>query len=320
VGVRAATTTAPAPTTGTGAVVAVQATGLTKAFAGRTAVDAVDLSVPAGHVHGLLGPNGAGKTTLLRMLLGLVRPDAGSLRLLGRDQQDGGPGALAGVAAVVGAPGFYLALSGRRNLALLGALDGSVPPGRVDQVLGPTGLTDRADDAVRGYSLGMRSRLGLAAALLRGPRLLLLDEPANGLDPSGRRDLRRLLRELAADGVAVVLSSHDMDEVAEVCDEVTVLRSGAVRFAGSLAALRAQAPDPASLLRTSDDPRALQLAASVPALRVTAVPAGGLLVRCPPPDLDSYVLLLGHTGIAVRALQEQTSPLVAAFLDLTGQP
>nr|WP_237694833.1 ABC transporter ATP-binding protein [Streptomyces sp. SID5468] len=288
---------------------------MVKRFGATTAVAGVDLTVAVGGVHGLLGPNGAGKTTVLRMLFGLVRPDAGTLRLLGRERP---PGGLDGVAGFVESPRFYPYLSAGRNLALLADLDGGAAPGRIDAALDRVGLAGRHRAKVGGYSFGMRQRLGIAAALLRAPRLLVLDEPANGLDPAGVRDMRRLVRELAADGLTVLLSSHNMAEVEEVCDDVTVLSAGRVAYTGSLADLRSRAPDPAHHLRTSDDEAAARAAAATPGVTAAGHPDGGLAVRAAPDALDAYVLALGRDGVAVRALSLRATPLESLFLTLTG--
>src|SRR6476619_2599642 len=186
----------------------VQAEGLVKRYGEIFAVDHVDLTVQTGDVYGYLGPNGAGKTTSLRMLLGLIRPTEGDARLFGRNPLHDGARALEGVAGFVEEPRFYPYLSGRKNLELLAAFDGGGASGRIDEVLDVVELRGRAGDRVGGYSHGMRQRLGIAAALLRRPRLLLLDEPTTGLDPVGMRDMRMLIRRLAAEGITVLLSSH----------------------------------------------------------------------------------------------------------------
>ena len=194
------------------------------------------------------------------MLFGLVRPDAGSIALLGRRREKAGPRFLDGVAGFVDGPRFYPYLSGRRNLELLAALDGGQARARIDEALELAGLTDRSGDKVRGYSLGMRQRLGIAASLLRDPRLLLMDEPTNGLDPAGMRDMRALIRDLTDSGRTVLLSSHNMAEVEELCADVTVMRAGRVVFDGTIDEMRAQAPAPSYRLRTSDNDRAVALA------------------------------------------------------------
>jgi ABC-2 type transport system ATP-binding protein len=298
---------------------AVRATGLAKRFGAVVAVDSVDLAVDTGEVHGLLGPNGAGKTTLLRMLFGLVRPDAGSVRLLGREPA-GGTG-LAGVGGFVETPRFYPYLSAWRNLELLAALDGGgISQARIGEVLDQVGLDHRRRHRVRTFSTGMGQRLGIAAALLRDPRLLVLDEPTSGLDPAGIRDVRALVRELATGGVTVLVTSHHMDDVEAMCDAVTILRSGRAVYDGTVAALRARAPDPAHHLRTSDDRRALALAAdrAGPHQQVVAAADGdGLSVRAGRDALDAYVVALGKAGVAVRELVLRASSLEAVFFELT---
>ncbi|MFC0042270.1 ABC transporter ATP-binding protein [Actinomadura rayongensis] len=294
----------------------VEASGLVRRFGAATAVAGVDLRVGPGRVHGLVGPNGAGKTTLLAMILGLVRPDAGAVRLFGRTHAADGARALDGVGGFVEAPAFYPYLTGRANLALLADLDGGGARGRVGAALELAGLGAAAGTRVGGYSVGMRQRLGLAAALLRDPRLLVLDEPTSGLDPSGRRDVRALVARLAGEGVAVLLSSHDMDEVEDLCDDVTIVAGGRAVFDGTLADLRGRAPAPAFRLATGDDRAALALAADVPGVAAEARD-DGLLVRAPRERLDAYVIALGRAGVAVRALALESSALRGAFFALT---
>ncbi len=188
-------------------VLAVDTVDLTKNYGTLTAVDRLTVQVAQGEVYGVLGPNGAGKTTFLRMLFGLIRPDAGTLSVLGRSWDRNGVRALDGVAGFIESPKFYPGLTGHKNLQLLAGLDGGTSPTRIDEVLETVDLRERARDKVGGYSFGMRQRLGVAAALLRDPRLLVLDEPANGLDPAGIRDMRALVKRLAASGLTVLLSS-----------------------------------------------------------------------------------------------------------------
>jgi ABC-2 type transport system ATP-binding protein len=296
---------------------AVRASGLVKRFEATCAVDHVDLQVDDGEVRGLLGPNGAGKTTLLRLLFGLVRADAGAVELLGQPLE--GPESVLpdGVAGFVEDPSFYPYLSGRVNLELLAELDGGARDGSVDDALERVGLAARGGDRVSGYSTGMRQRLGIAAALLRSPRLLLLDEPTAGLDPAGVRDIGTLVRTLSADGVAVLLSSHQIGEVEEVCTSYTVLSRGKVVWDGTASELRAQAPAPAYRLQTSDDHRAVEVATDHDGVLATLADDGQLRVEVAEQKLDQFVLALGAAGIAVRRLEQLTSPLESMFFSLT---
>jgi ABC-2 type transport system ATP-binding protein len=306
-------------------VTAVQAKGLVKRFESTTAVDGVDLVVANGEVRGLLGPNGAGKTTLLRMLFGLVRPDAGRIELFGRELSELGTTALHFVGGFVEEPCFYPYLSGRGNLALLARLDGNTAtPQEVDEALARVELGRQAGDRVSGYSTGMRQRLGIAAALLRRPKLLLLDEPTSGLDPAGARALAALVAELAADGVAVLLSSHQIGELEKVCTAYTVVRSGRVLWDGTAADLKAQAPASAYVLATSDDERALELAGQS-GVRAKHASGGGLILDARPEAVDALVLALGDARVIVRRLELLASPLERMFFALTddgaqGQP
>jgi len=298
----------------------VEARGLTKWFGETTALDQVDFTVSPGVVHGLLGPNGAGKTTLLAALFGLVLPDEGTLRLFGRTRAEAGSGWLHGVGGFVETPRFYPYLSGRQNLAVLAGLDGGDAADLIDAALERVGLAGARRQKVRGYSLGMRQRLGLAAAMLRRPRLLILDEPTNGMDPAGIRDLRAALRRLARDGVTVVLSSHDMAQVEEICDAVTVLHQGRVVFAGNLDVMQADAPDPVWRVRTSDDSAALDRAKQVTGVKAASHDDGGLVVFAAQDRLDDYVLHLGRKGVAIRGLELDVTPLESLFFQLTGDP
>jgi ABC-2 type transport system ATP-binding protein len=230
----------------------VEARGLVKRYGAITAVDHVDLTVEPGDVYGFLGPNGAGKTTTLRILLGLIRPDSGEARLFGRDPQHELPEALDGVAGFVETPYFYPYLSGRKNLQLLAAFDLDGGSARIDQLLEVVDLRSRADDRVAGYSQGMRQRLGVASSLVRNPRLLLLDEPTNGLDPGGMRDMRTLVSRLSSEGITVLLSSHLLAEVEELCNRVAIVRTGRIVYEGALADLRASAGTNRYRLRTTD--------------------------------------------------------------------
>ncbi|MFD8478042.1 ABC transporter ATP-binding protein [Kitasatospora sp. NPDC059673] len=297
-------------------LLAVRARGITKRFGEVIALDGVDLDVTQGRIHGLVGPNGAGKTTLLGLLLGLAVADGGSLEIL-RTPVGRALAAPDGVAGFVDGPGLYPALTARQNLAALAALRGRARG--VGEALGEVGLTEVADDRVGGFSLGMRQRLGLAAALLTGPRLLVLDEPANGLDPAGKRQVHGVLRRLAADGSAVVLSSHRMDDLEALCSEVTVLATGRVVFSGPLDKLAAENGELDYRLLTSDPAAARLIAAGTAGVRLTDDGAGRLVVRARIPALDALVVRLVQAGVAVRELAPVVSPLEAAFLALTDQ-
>ncbi len=299
------------------AVNAVRATGLGKRYGTTTAVDGVELAVAPGQVRGLLGPNGAGKTTLLRILFGLIHPDAGSVELLGRPLHGLGGEALEEVGGFVEEPAFYPYLSGRANLSLLARLDAGPSAAAVKDALARVELERRGDDRVAGYSTGMRQRLGLAAALLRSPRLLLLDEPTSGLDPGGTRAVTALVRELAAEGVAVLLSSHQIGELERVCDAYTVLREGRVVWDGSAAELVAQAPASAYALQTSDDELALRIAADQVGVRAGRSRRDELALSVHEGCLDDFVFALSDARVAIRRLDLLVSPLETMFFALT---
>ncbi len=271
----------------------------------------------AGDVYGYLGPNGAGKTTSLRMLLGLIRPTAGRAELFGRDPLVDGARALQGVAGFVEAPRFYPYLSGRTNLELLAGLDGGDAARRIDAALDTVDLADRAKDKVGGYSHGMRQRLGIAGALIREPRLLLLDEPTTGLDPAGMRDMRRLVRRLADGGMTVLLSSHLMDEVEELCDRVAIVRSGRMVFEGGLADLRAQAASGAFRLRTSNDERALAVCQAQPGIDRAAALTGEVTFRGDQAAVGRLSVALVEAGVELHALVPEHATLEDLFFRMT---
>lgn len=301
---------------------AVRARGITKCFGDVVALDGVGLDVAQGRIHGLVGPNGAGKTTLLGLLLGLAVADSGGLEILGTPvgRAFQAPG---GVAGFVDGPGLYPSLTARQNLAALAALRGDdTRSAGIDDALEQVGLTDLANDRTRGFSLGMRQRLGLAAALLARPRLLVLDEPANGLDPAGKKHVHGVLTRLAREGTSVVLSSHRMDDLEALCSEVTILATGRTVFSGPLGDLAAENRELDYRLVTSDPERARALAAGTPGIR-PADDAGGrggreaLVLRAQAAALDDLVVRLVREGIALRELAPVVSPLEAAFLALT---
>ena len=296
----------------------MEVAALSKSFGAVVALDSVAMTVQPGEVHGLIGPNGAGKSTLLRILFGLVRPDHGQVALFGREHSvHGTPETLREVAGFVDRPHFYPYLTGRRNLQVLARVDGRTDPDAIEDVLDRTGLREAAARKVGGWSTGMLQRLGLACALLRRPRLLILDEPTEGLDPAGARDLVSMIRRLSGDGVTVLFSSHDMAEVDEICDTATILHAGRVVRRGSLADLRASAPDGCHRLTTSDDAAAMLLGRTHP-VHIDWHGRGGLSVRAGPRELHVFVCDLGRQDISVVQLEQEVLPLAALFYDLVG--
>jgi ABC-2 type transport system ATP-binding protein len=294
----------------------VRARGLVKRYKDVLAVNHIDLNVGHGDVYGFLGPNGAGKTTTLRMILGLITPTDGTAELFGRDPMRHGARALQGVAGFVEAPRFYPYLSARKNLQLLAALDGDGAATRIDEVLDVVELSPRAGHKVGGYSHGMRQRLGIAAALLRRPRLLILDEPATGLDPAGMRDMRALIRRLAEEGITVLLSSHQLPEVQELCDRVAIVDSGRVVYEGALADLRRQG-GAGYRLRTSDDTRALAIASAQHGIDHASIGEHGLSFQAQEHDVGELSLALAQAGVAILALTPELATLEDLFFRLT---
>jgi ABC-2 type transport system ATP-binding protein len=289
---------------------------LVKRYKEVLAVDHIDLNVGSGDVYGFLGPNGAGKTTTLRMCLGLIVPSEGTVELFGRDPMRAGAAALEGVAGFVEAPRFYPYLTGRKNLELLAALDGGDARERIDEVLDVVELAPRGKHRVGGYSHGMRQRLGIAAALLRRPRLLILDEPATGLDPAGMRDMRALIRRLAEQGITVLLSSHQLPEVQELCDRVAIVDRGRVVYEGALTDLRRQG-GAGYRLRTSDDARASRVAQAAAGVERVVVDEHGLHFQAHESDVGALSLALGAEGIAILSLTPELATLEDLFFRLT---
>ncbi|CAN5176116.1 ABC transporter ATP-binding protein [soil metagenome] len=278
------------------------------------AVDGLDLVLESGGVHGFLGPNGSGKTTTIRMLLGLVRPGAGELRLLGRPVPQALPEVIGGVGALVETPLFFPGASGRLNLQLLADTAG-VSRSRLEECLELVGLRDRADDRFRGYSLGMKQRLGIAAALLKAPRLLILDEPSNGLDPAGIREVRELVRRLGAGGrTTVFLSSHLLAEVQQVCDSVTILARGRCVAAGPVATVLAGHGAGDLRVGVPDLPHALQV---LLAAGSTATDTGDALQVHAAPDPGEITRVLAGQGLYLTELSRVAADLESVFLELT---
>ena len=293
--------------------------GLTKRFGERVAVDHVDLEVARGRVFGFLGPNGAGKTTLIRMLLGLTGASAGSMRLLGRPVPEQRAEALARVGAIVEQPGFHPHLTGHENLRVIAAVRGPEAHDRIDASLVRVGLADRAHERVKGYSLGMRQRLGVARCLIADPELLILDEPTNGLDPGGILEFRLMIRSLAEEeGRSVFLSSHLLDEVEKTCDDVAIIDGGRIVTQGSIAELAGGRGH--ELIVGCDDPdRALRVLDNFGAVRDARRSDEGLRVTLADGLVDAARLnsLLVDAGLAVYRLEPARQTLEERFLEIT---
>ena len=296
---------------------AIQTRGLTRQFPGGFGISGLDLNVPQGSIYGFLGPNGAGKSTTIRLLLDLLRPDRGSIELFGQPLDRSHREALAMVGALVESPSLYAHLSGRQNLDITRCLL-EVPRARIEPVLRRVGLLDSADRRVREYSLGMRQRLAIALALLGQPRLLILDEPSNGLDPAGILDMRTLLRQLADEGITVFVSSHLLSEIEQIASHVGVLHAGRLCFEGRLAELRGRV-QPRLLVRCDDAGRATELL--VAAGEIIASSDGDTLVISLAHRSEAEInrLLVGH-GVAVHHLARELASLEALFFDLTADP
>jgi ABC-2 type transport system ATP-binding protein len=296
----------------------IEIKGLRKTFSGfrrgvQRALDGFDMEVQPGQVHGFLGPNGSGKTTTLRTLLGLVRADSGEMRILGTPSADYASVAHR-VGAIVESPMFFGQFSGRRTLSLL-ATAGGVDQKRVDGVLERVGLRDRADDRVKAYSLGMKQRLAVASALLKGPELLILDEPANGLDPAGIHEMRGLMRDLAADGVTVLVSSHILSEIELICDTVTIISRGRRVTSGPVGEVLAAHDTHEFRVRAAQLDRVIDvLAAADMAARRDGdhVVVGGVA------DPAAISEALGRAEVWVTELSPLAPDLESVFLDLTG--
>jgi ABC-2 type transport system ATP-binding protein len=281
------------------------------------ALDGLDLSVPEGGVFGFLGPNGSGKTTTIRCLLALARPSAGACRVLGVDSQADLRRVIGRIGSMVETPGLFPAMSGRKNLSLLGRVEG-IGTSAVAQVLDRVGLAERADDPVRGYSLGMRQRLGIAIALLKDPQLLILDEPANGLDPAGIKEVRELLRSLGADGRTVFVSSHLLSEVQQTCDRVAVLARGRCVAAGPVDDVLASQRTRGLIVRLADLVKGQ--AALAEAGIASTVNEDHLRVDLPPTEAEKVTRALVRKELYLTELRPEEISLEAVFLELTGEP
>jgi len=285
---------------------------------GRTvALDGLDLSVPEGGVFGFLGPNGSGKTTTIRCLLGLVRASSGRSRILGVDPQGDLYRVIRKIGSIVEAPAPFPTFSARRNLALSAEIDG-IGPKAVDNALEQVGLTERADDLVKGYSLGMRQRLGIAAALLKDPALLILDEPANGLDPGGIVEVRELLRRLGAEGRTVFVSSHLLTEIQQTCDRVAILARGRCVAAGPVREVLSSQHAARLVVRVAD------LEGGVKALCDAGIDAairdGTIRVALDAVEAPRVTKALAERGLYLAELRQEEADLESVFLELTRDP
>jgi len=301
---------------------AVCTKGLTKRFrSGQVAVNAIDLAVPVGSVFGFLGPNGSGKTTTIRMLLGLIRPSAGWSELLGHRMPDGAAAALPAVGSLVEGPAFHPYLSGQANLHRLDAADRTVDPRtsrqRIDEALDRVGLLAAAGKRYRFYSLGMRQRLALAACLLRPRALLILDEPTNGLDPQGTREVRSLISELAATGATVLLSTHLLSEVEQICTHVGVMHAGTLVAQGPLHELRSGIAPRVSV--SSGDPGAAAAVLREQGLSDVVVRSDRADAVLGAADPEQLVVALVRAGVGVRGFAVEEADLEDVFVSLTGE-
>jgi ABC-2 type transport system ATP-binding protein len=315
---------------------AVVTHGLTKRYRSQTAVDNVDLVVPRGAVYGFLGPNGSGKTTTIRVLLGLAAATAGEVHLLGRPMPSSGRLVLPRVGALVEGPALYPFLSGRANLRRLDAADRLAPSRtrerRITEAIDRVGLSNAGDKRVRAYSLGMKQRLGLAAALLQPRELLVLDEPTNGLDPQGTREVRHLIRDLAADGTTVFVSSHLLAEVEQICTHLGVMSAGRLVAQGTMAELNATGTT-RLVVTTPDDALALTTLTGLGLVDLTRGqddddpdrarrPEGsvtGVLPAAATIEVEDVAVALVRAGVRLRGLQLETDTLEDRFVALTGE-
>jgi ABC-2 type transport system ATP-binding protein len=301
---------------------AISSSGLTKRFrGGQLAVDRIDLAVPEGSVYGFLGPNGSGKTTTIRMLLGLAFPTSGSAALLDVPMPAGVTGVLHRVGSLVEGPAFYPFLSGRDNLARCDAADRTADPrtarARIDEALDRVGLLSAAKKRYRHYSLGMKQRLAIAASLLRPRELIILDEPTNGLDPQGTREVRALVRQIAADGTTVFVSSHLLAEVEQICTHVGVMRTGRLVFQGSLPELR-RTGAARVIVRTADPAGAIRVLAGM-GLTDTQAGTGEASATLGDAEPERVCAELVQAGVGVRGFEVASPSLEDLFVGLTGE-
>ena len=292
----------------------IETTSLTKHYGSIVAVDGLSMSVPRGHVFGLLGPNGSGKTTTMSMLLGLVRPTAGGFSLFG--SSDGLEEALHRVGAIIESPTFYPYLTGRQNLLYFQGISGRGASQDIDGLLERVGLEGRGDHRFRTYSLGMKQRLGLAYSLLGDPELLFLDEPTNGMDPAGMADVRDLIRSLGTGGRTVLLSSHLLHEVEQVCDSVAILSKGKLIAQGDVAdLLRSQDQ---IRLKTTDNAKAVGVLSTLDWIEDVKIEEGEVVVAASGDRAPELSTTLGRSEVYVTDISTGQKSLESYFLEVTG--
>jgi ABC-2 type transport system ATP-binding protein len=297
----------------------LEVNGLTKKIGDRVIVDNISFNVKKGEIFGLLGPNGAGKTTTIRMLVGLARPSAGQIAICGHDIQADHRNALQQVGTIVENPELYPYLSGLENLRQFARLSGPVDEAKITEIVKLVGLQERIGDKVRRYSLGMRQRLGLGQALLHNPALLILDEPTNGLDPSGIREFRQLLLTLAAQGTSILISSHLLAELEQIVDRVGVIHQGKWIITSTLDELRNQSSRNRLIIQVDQADRAIAcLQANHPNLNCRIESAGQVIIEEPAAILNPLLVTLIENGVQIHKLEEQKSSLEDVFLTMTG--
>lgn len=296
--------------------VVLRTVGLTRRYGRITAVSALDLEVRRGQIFGFLGPNGSGKTTTIGMALGLLRPTSGYVELFGVDTRRDLTGPLKRVGSVLEGASAYPHLSGRDNLRVCSMIAGGVPDGRIDEMLSLVGLSERGGSKARTYSLGMRQRLAIAAALLTDPDLLLLDEPTNGLDPAGMREIRQLIRELGAMGKTIFVSSHLLGEVEQICDHVAILKSGQLLMQGEVKALVGQGT--ALEMQVTDVERALEVLASLDFVKSVTRDGVRLVVETAGERAADVSRALAEREVYLSELRTRQSSLEDIFLEMTG--
>jgi ABC-2 type transport system ATP-binding protein len=298
--------------------VVLRTIGLTKRYGKRLALSDLDIAVRRGRVYGFLGPNGSGKTTTIALALGLIAATEGHVELFGLDTRAHRSQALRRVGTTLEGQSYFPHLSARDNLRVWSKLDGTTAA-RIDEVIDRVGLASRARDKVRTYSLGMKQRLAVAAAIMHRPEMIILDEPTNGLDPAGIREFRELIRSLAAEGTTVFVSSHILAEVEQMCDDVAILKSGKLVAEGSVETLLLRHTTSSIALRTTDDARALELLRAMPSIAAARIEDGRIIVETEQIEAAAISRALAEQQIWLAELRPQESSLEDVFMEITGE-